>query len=287
LETAINKALEIGYRHFDTAYFYKNEDVLGKVLKQWLDAGKIKRDELFITTKLPFHGNHPDRVEHFLLQSLKALQLPYVDLYLIHNPVGIKYVTDDEFVPKEANGDVAVDMGMDLIALWRGMEAQVTAGRTLSIGVSNFNGNQLERIVKVAKIHPVNNQVECNLYFQQKELREVCKRLDVTMVAYGPLGSPGRGAFYAKMGTTFTTPSLLDDPKVAQIATKHGKTPGQILLRFLIQLGVAAIPKSVTPARLKQNFEVREMRKILWSFQTIFSKIISDLLNNFIFYLDI
>ena len=151
LETAIHTALQVGYRHFDTAYFYRNEDVLGKVLKEWLNAGKVKREELFITTKLPFHGNHPDRVEHFMKQSLASLQLPYVDLYLIHQPIGMKYVSDEEFVPKEPNGDVALDMTTDLEAIWAAMEEQVAKGRALSIGVSNFNEQQLRRIVKTAK----------------------------------------------------------------------------------------------------------------------------------------
>jgi len=187
-EAAVERALEIGYRHFDTAYQYKNEEWLGNVLKRWWDSGKIKREELFITTKvfarygncthnsvyqhiyllllhltfkfqLPIIGLSKEKVEHFTKLSLKALQLDYVDLYLIHFPIGLKYVNDEDLYPKDADGILLLDMDTDLVAVWKEMEAQVDAGRVKSIGLSNFSISQIERIIKAARILPSNHQV--------------------------------------------------------------------------------------------------------------------------------
>jgi len=140
------------------------------------------------------------RVEHFLKKSLAALQLDYVDLYLVHMPIGMKYVDDETLWPKEDDGKMAVDMGTDHVKIWKAMEAQVEAGRAKAIGLSNFNCKQIDRIVASAKILPANNQVEANVYFQQKVLRETCRRHGITVCAYAPFGSPGRKVLYEKMG---------------------------------------------------------------------------------------
>jgi len=257
LETAIDKALELGYRHFDTAYLYRNEHVLGAALKKWINAGKIRREELFITTKLPMIGNSKEQVDHFFQLSLKALQMDYVDLYLIHCPIGMKYVSDDLLLPRDSEGNCALDMSTDLVAVWKEMEKIVDSGLAKSIGVSNFNAEQLERIIKNARIRPANNQVELNAYFQQKDLVEQCKKNGVTIVAYAPLGSPGRTIYYRKMrGLEFSCPPILEDPLVLNISKKHNKTTSQILLRHLIQLGVAPIPKSTNTDRLAKNIDV-------------------------------
>lgn len=255
VEKAIDIALEIGYRHIDTAKVYKNEAEIGRALKKWLDSGKIKREDLFIVTKLPRTGNRAECVEQHLKQSLHDLQLEYVDLYLIHNPVGTQDVD-----PKDNSGKSILDMSTDHISLWKAMEAQVDAGRTRSIGLSNFNARQVKRIWQSARIRPANLQVEMHAYFQQSELRAFCRALDVTICAYIPLGSPNRPR-PSHMVNTIDASKLpkrdqLTNPVVTEIALKHGKTNAQVLLRHLIQLGVAVIPKSTNPDRLRQNFEV-------------------------------
>ncbi|XP_049841194.1 1,5-anhydro-D-fructose reductase-like isoform X2 [Schistocerca gregaria] len=255
VEKAINAALEIGYRHIDTAQRYNNEAQIGRALKKCLDSGKIKREDLFIVTKLPLTGNRADCVEKHLKQSLQDLQLDYVDLYLIHNPVGF-YDVD----PKDNGKKMVPDMNTDHVSLWKAMEAQVDAGRTRSIGLSNFNARQVKRVWQSARIKPANLQVELHVYFQQSQLRAFCRALDITVCAYIPLGSPGARPPGLTPNTVDASKQpkrdQLTNPVVSQIAQKYGKTNAQVLLRYIIQLGVAAIPKSTNPDRLRQNFDV-------------------------------
>nr|CAD7268024.1 unnamed protein product [Timema shepardi] len=153
-----------------------------------------------------------------------------------------------------------LDMDTDLISLWKAMEQQVDAGRARSIGVSNFNADQVKRIVQEARIIPANNQVELHLYFQRKELAAFCKALDVTICAYAPLGSPAFPEFYSNVmkGDAKKLPNVnpLQDPVVLKIAKNHNKTPAQILLRQIVQRGIVVIPKSSNPGRQKENFQV-------------------------------
>ncbi|XP_047108979.1 dihydrodiol dehydrogenase 3-like [Schistocerca piceifrons] len=250
LVNAIDAALEIGYRHIDTAYLYCTEKAIGKVLKKWTSSGKIKREDLFITTKLPSWAMKPEKVEKYLKESLAALQLSYVDLYLLHHAVGLVEIDGDnvEAYHKYPTPDVTTDH----VSVWKAMEAQVDAGRALSIGLSNFNARQVKRIVNSARIKPANLQVEAQLYCQQKELAAFCKALDITVCAFGPIGSPA----LSTTGANVPNLSPLADPVVSEIAKKYNRTPAQILLRHLIQHGIAVIPKSSNPKRLKENFQV-------------------------------
>ncbi|GLH03654.1 Aldo-keto reductase (AKR) [Gryllus bimaculatus] len=199
MEEAVDAALQAGYRHIDTATFYCNESAIGRALKKWFDAGKLKREEVFIVTKLPNVGNRAESVEKYLKKSLEALQVSYVDLYLIHHPGGL-IEKGDELTPCDDKGKVLIDPTTDHVSLWKAMEAQVDAGRTKSIGLSNFNARQVKRVVKNARILPANNQIEVHIYFQQKELVAFCRALDITVCAYGPLGSPGLIPFMKKEG---------------------------------------------------------------------------------------
>ncbi|KAK4005156.1 hypothetical protein OUZ56_006877 [Daphnia magna] len=257
IQTAVNAALEAGYRHIDTAYLYSNEDAIGEVLQQWIKSGKVKREELFIVTKLPMIGNRSENVERFLRKSLQNLRLDYIDLYLIHAPIGLTAKHDDDLFPMNADGFVVLDNDTDLVDLWKAMEKQVDAGLAKSIGLSNFNEEQIERIVKTARIKPANLQVELHAEFQQKSLRDFCHKHGITIVAYAPLGSPGRNAFYTSLGMAVPgLPDLIQNPVVVKIAEKYKKSTAQVLLRYLMQLGLAVIPKSVTPARIHANFQV-------------------------------
>ncbi|KAJ4436631.1 hypothetical protein ANN_16762, partial [Periplaneta americana] len=257
---AVDTALEMGYRHIDTAFLYRNEAEIGKTLKKWFDSGKLKREDVFIVTKLPHKGNRAESVEKYLKKSLEALQLSYVDLYLIHNPVGVQD-SDTELFPKDESGNFLLDLNTDHVSLWKAMEKQVDLGRTRSIGLSNFNSRQIARIVKAAHIKPANLQVELHVYFQQRELVAFCKALDITVCAYGPLGSPGLADFIKNSGNgagmgDFPSEDPLKDPVVNRIAEKHNKTAAQVLLRHIMQREIVVIPKSVTPSRIKENFQV-------------------------------
>jgi alcohol dehydrogenase (NADP+) len=254
---AINAALEAGYRHIDTAYRYENEKIIGKVLKEWFASGKLKREDVFITTKLPLHAVHPDRVEPFMKKSLKNLGLDYVDLYLIHFPIGFKYDEGTEKLKINEKGEIETEGKTDHAAIWKKMEEQVDAGRAKTIGLSNYTIAQIQTVLKSARIKPANLQVEIHVYFQQHPLVDFCHKNGITVVAYSPLGSPGYNKFLKNMGQEpKELPDILADPVVGKIAKKHSKTPAQVVLRFLIQRGLAPIPKSVTPKRLQENINV-------------------------------
>ncbi|XP_050501673.1 1,5-anhydro-D-fructose reductase-like isoform X1 [Diabrotica virgifera virgifera] len=247
LTDTLNKALEIGYRHIDTASAYNNEQLIGNVLKEWISSGKLKREDIFITTKLNSVDMYSNQVENAIKTSLQTLQLDYLDLYLIHNPIAMKHI----------NGK-PVPQPTDLISVWKKMEEQVDAGRAKTIGVSNFNITQIERIQKIARIQPVNLQVEIHAYFQQPELREFARKTNITVVAYSPFGSPGAKKFFESenLNVNLSLPDILHDDVVTQIAKKHNKSNAQVLLRYLLQLNIVVIPKSSNPNRLKQNFDI-------------------------------
>ncbi|KAK9712636.1 Aldo/keto reductase family [Popillia japonica] len=248
LEIALNEALELGYRHIDTASRYQNEEIIGNVLKKWFNSGNLKREDVFITTKLAPSGMHPDNVEERLKESLRKLQLDYVDLYLIHFPIPI-IETD--------TADAYGDPNITYLDIWKKMEEQVDAGRTKTIGVSNFSVKKIDNILKNCRIKPANNQVEMHVYFQQKELVDFCTKNGITIVAYAPIGTRGYNVAMKTFGRpTKVLPDLLSDQVVNRIAKKHSKTPAQVLIKFLLQVGVATIPKSVTPCRIKENLNV-------------------------------
>lgn len=137
------------------------------------------------------------------------------------------------------------------------MEEQYDAGRAKNIGISNFNKKQVENVLKTCRIKPANNQIELHVYLQQKELVDYCQKNGVTIVAYSPLGCRGYNIFIQKFGKEARElRDTIEDETVIRIGKKHSKTPAQILLRFLLQLGVAPIPKSVNPKRVKENFDV-------------------------------
>ncbi|XP_014273814.1 1,5-anhydro-D-fructose reductase [Halyomorpha halys] len=252
MDDALNTALDAGYRHFDTAFRYNNEADIGRSLKKILDSGKIKREELFIVTKLPDHGNRREDVEIYLKKSLADLQLDYVDLYLVHSPIGYKR-PDDPFKVVPPTVERELDMETDLVDIWKGMEAQVDAGRAKYIGISKFNIRQTQKILDNCRIRPVNNQTEMTIYLQEKELVAFCHQNDITVTAFSAFGSPGIRPFVESLKGAVEP---LKDPVIKEIAEKYNKQPAQIILRFLVECGVGIIPKSSNPDRIKQNIDV-------------------------------
>ncbi|WKX91630.1 hypothetical protein Q1695_010005 [Nippostrongylus brasiliensis] len=241
VKTAVKTAIETGYRLIDTAEVYGNEEAIGEALQELFKAGKLKREELFITTKLWANHMHPDDAEAALRDSLKRLQTDYVDLYLAHRDA-----------PSEHNTAVKVE------DIWRGLEGVYNKKLTKAIGVSNWSIEQVERAMKVAKVPIHNHQVELHLYWPQFDLHEQCKKHNISLTSYASLGSPGRVKCQPP-GLKITwapSPSPMEDANVTQLAKKYSKTPAQILLRHLMQRQIAIIPKSVTPSRIVENFKV-------------------------------
>jgi len=238
---AVKSAIDIGYRHFDCAAFYNNENSIGKAIAEKIKEGVVKREELYITSKLWNNKHKPEEVEAALKNSLNLLGLDYLDLYLIHWPVATTEYPDSEgrFIGTD-------DSYLDT---WKAMEQCAKLGLTKSIGISNFNIKQVKDILEIATIKPVINQIENHPYLTQNKLKEVCESNGILLTAYGPLGSPYRGANSKGL-------ILLDEPIVKQIANKYKKTNAQILLRFQVQRGVIVIPKSSNLERQKENFDI-------------------------------
>lgn len=220
------------------------------MLKKWFNSGKLKREDIFITTKLPPQGVHPDRVEQFTKLSLEKLQLDYIDLYIIHFPM---------FQEKPGDKYLVGEVGpTDLLATWKKLEEQVDLGRVKSIGVSNFNEEQVGRIISNSRIKPASNEIELHVYLQQPQLVKYCQDNGIVVVSYFSLGNLGYVQLEEKRGkkTTLGFGKVLTDPTVLQIADKHKRSPAQILLKFLVQKNIAVIPKSVTPGRIKENISL-------------------------------
>ncbi|XP_076651102.1 aldo-keto reductase 1B-like [Halictus rubicundus] len=244
VERAVMEAINLGYRHIDTAYYYQNEGEIGKAIQAKIQDGTVKREDLFITTKLWNNFHKQESVVPTCKKSLENLGLSYVDLYLIHWPFAFR--DGDDLMPQNADGTLIMS-DTDYLETWKGMEECLSLGLAKSIGVSNFNIEQLARLLDAAKVKPVNNQVEANVNVNQKPLIEFCTKNNVTMTAYSPLGQPGN-----RSGIS----NNLDHPKIVELSQKYKKTTAQIALRYVMQQGVAIIPKTVTPSRLKENMDI-------------------------------
>ncbi|OQV13520.1 Aldo-keto reductase family 1 member C23-like protein [Hypsibius exemplaris] len=248
---AVEYAIDLGYRHFDTAYNYCNEGEVGAAIAKKLQEGVVKREDLFVTTKLFSNFHRPELVARAIQNSLTALQLDYVDLYLIHSPIAAKYIDDKTGLLRDADGNFLYD-AVDHADTWKAMETLVDQGLARSIGVSNFNKQQLQHVLESCRIRPSVNQVENHAYLMQPELFDYCKSNDIALVAYAPVGSPGR------WNKTKDELVLSQDPVVGDISKRLGKSPSQVLLRFMIQRGRIPIPRSTNPVHIKENFEALE-----------------------------
>uniref|UniRef100_A0A6M2DN70 Putative aldo/keto reductase family n=1 Tax=Xenopsylla cheopis TaxID=163159 RepID=A0A6M2DN70_XENCH len=231
-QRAAQDAIDAGYRHFDCAYIYSNEKEIGEGIKAKIADGTVKREDLFITSKLWCTYHEPEKVVKYCKKSVDNLGLGYLDLYLIHWPFSFKD-SDNSY------------NNVDYVDTWKSMEECVKLGLTRSIGISNFNSAQVDRLVKNCTIKPVVNQVEVNTSINQKRLIQFCKDRNIAVVAYTPLGS-----------IDTTRPGVTIPKIVQELSEKYNKTPAQIVLRYLVQLGVTPIPKSVTKSRIISNIQV-------------------------------
>ncbi|KAG3257764.1 aldo-keto reductase family 1 member C1 isoform X1 [Ictidomys tridecemlineatus] len=250
---ATKLAIEAGFRHIDSAYVYQVEEEVGLAIRSKIEDGTVKREDIFYTSKLWSTFHKPDLVRPSLEQSLKKLQLDYVDLFLIHFPLPLQ--SGMSLLPKDEQGK-AISEAVNLCDTWEAMEKCKDAGLTKSIGVSNFNCQHLEMILNKPglKYKPVCNQVECHPFLNQRKLLDFCKSNDIVLVAYGALGSP------RDRWTDQNTPVLLDDPVLGALAKKHNRTPALIALRYQLQRGVVVLVKSFNEKRIKENMQVFEFQ---------------------------
>ncbi|XP_043335704.1 dihydrodiol dehydrogenase 3-like [Cervus canadensis] len=243
-------AIEVGFRHIDCAHLYQNEEQVGQAIRSKIEDGTVKREDIFYTSKVWSTFLRPELVRPALEKSLKDLQLEYVDLYIIHQPVAL--VPGEALFPTDENGKMIYD-SVDLCCTWEALEKCKDAGLTKSIGVSNFNHKQLEKILNKPglKYKPVCNQVECHPYLNQSKLLEFCKSHDIVLVAYGALGSQ-RSLQWLDPNVPF----LLEDPVLSAIAKKHKQTPALVALHYQMQRGVVVLAKSYNKKRIKENMQV-------------------------------
>lgn len=211
---AVKDAIDAGYRHIDCAHIYQNEDEVGEGVNAKIKEGVVTREDLFITSKLWNTHHRPDLVRGALQTTLKSLSLTYIDLYLIHWPFA--YAEDGDLFPKDSNDKIKFS-DVDYLDTYKAMEKLVDEGLTKSIGISNFNASQVERIVANARIQPVTNQVECHPYLNQNKLAKVCRAKGIVMTSYSPLGSP------ARPWVTADDPQLLEDARVSTIYFIYSK----------------------------------------------------------------
>jgi 2,5-diketo-D-gluconate reductase A len=214
---AVTTALEAGYRHIDTAQMYQNEKETGEaVAKSGLD-----RADVFLTSKLSNDAHEPDDARRAFDATLAALGTDYVDLFLVHWPLPTRY-------------------GGNFVSTWQTLEEFYRQGRARSIGVSNFQPHHIRRLHGECEIPPAINQIECHPYLTQSEVRAFCGQHQIAVEAWSPIAQG----------------LVLDDPQIALIAERTGKTPAQVVLRWHIERGDIVFPKSVTPARIRENIDV-------------------------------
>jgi diketogulonate reductase-like aldo/keto reductase len=234
-------ALEVGFRHFDCAERYRNESAVGEAMQEVFAAGKIRREDVFVTTKLWNTNHRPERVLPAFEASLRRLQLDYVDCYLIHTPYAFQ--PGDEQDPRDEQGKVIYDTGVTLADTWRAMERLVDDGRAKSIGLSDIGLGQLKEIVAIARIKPAVVQVEAHPYLPEWELLDYCREQGIVVLAFAALGHA-------------MEPRVVEDPVIVAVAQRVDKTPAQVALAWAVQRGTALLTTSTSRGHIQENFDI-------------------------------
>ena len=240
-KNATKAALEAGFRQLDTSERYRTEKEVGEAMQEVFKAGKTKREDVFVATKLWNNNHRPERAKPAFEASLKKLQLDYVDLYLIHTPFAFQ--PGDEQDPRDANGNVIYDKGITLLDTWTTLEGLVDEGKCKAIGLSDVSLEQTKEIFDAARIKPAVVHVESHPYLPEWDLLNYCKKNGIVLQAFAALGHS-------------MEPNLLEDPVITAIAGRVNKTPAQVCLAWAIQRGTALLTTSKTPSRIKENFDV-------------------------------
>jgi diketogulonate reductase-like aldo/keto reductase len=241
---AVKTALEVGFRHIDCAERYRNEDRVGIAIQETLAAGKVRREDLFVTTKLWNSNHRPERVGPAFEASRQRLKVDYIDLYLIHTPFAFQ--PGENLTPRDEQGQVIYDSGVTLLETWRALERLVDEGKCRSIGLSDISLDAVQKIYAEARIKPAVVQVECHPYLPEWELLEFCKQNGIILLAFAPLGHN-------------TEPKVLNDPVINSIAKRLQKTPAQVALAWSVQRGVAFLTTSTTRDHIEENYDIETL----------------------------
>jgi diketogulonate reductase-like aldo/keto reductase len=238
---AVRCALQIGFRHFDCAERYRNEEKIGVAFHEVLAAGTVRREDLFVTTKLWNTNHRPERVKPAFEASLQRLQVDYIDCYLIHTPFAFQPGDDQD--PRDVYGHVIYDREITLLDTWRALESLVDEGRCKSIGLSDITLDALKTIVAAARIKPSVVQIESHPYLPEWEMLEFCRQHGIILLAFAPLGHG-------------MEPNVLEEPVITGIARRVQKTPAQVALAWAVQRGTAFLTTSATPSHIRENFDL-------------------------------
>ncbi len=251
----VEKAVEVGYRHFDSACDYGNEAEVGEGLRRVLQSGRVERDDLWITSKLWNTYHRPEHVKPALERTLADLKLEYLDLYLMHFPIPLRFVPFEKryppgwvFDPSAATPRMEPDP-VPIRETWRAMEELARQELVRDIGVCNFGCALLRDLLSYAELAPSVLQIESHPFLTQDKLIRFCRESNIVVTAFSPLGAQS----YYTLGMASPDESVLAQPAIRQLAERHGRTPAQIVLRWGVQRGTAVIPKTSSPERLREN----------------------------------